>query len=120
MSLALFFAMISASIVRDVALDGGAGLVEQRGLLQHLVLFADAALGAHIGGGYVAAPVRAEIGLGLDERAGTGDHVEDALVEALGRDRLGQKFGDAGIAGHRDAGLLGMARQPECRRGGSA
>src|SRR5256885_4249426 len=95
MSLALFFAMIPASIVRDVALDGGAGLVEQRGLLQHLVLFADAALGAHIGGIGVAAPVRAEIGLGLDEGAGTGDHVEDALVEPLRLDRLGPKFSEA-------------------------
>src|SRR3569833_3739750 len=115
MSLALFFAMISASIVGDVALDGVAGLVEQRGLLQHLVLFADAALGTHIGGVGVAAPVRPEIGLGLDEGAGIGAHVEDALIEPLGRDRLGQEFGDAGIARAGAPALLGMAGQHAAR-----
>ncbi|MEY9292115.1 hypothetical protein ABH979_005189 [Bradyrhizobium ottawaense] len=51
---------------------------------------------------------------------GIGDHVEDALIEPLGRDRLGQEFGDAGIARHGDAALLGMAGQHDDRRVGVA
>jgi len=51
-------------------LDAGAGLVEQRRLLQHFHLAADAAFGADIGIAGVAPAVRAEIGLGLDERRG--------------------------------------------------
>ena len=94
-----------------VALDGGSRLVEQRRLLHHFHLAADAALGADIGVGGIAAAVRAEIGLGLDERPRIGDDVEDALIEPLGRDRLGQEFGDAGVARHGDAALLGMAGQ---------
>ena len=42
---------------------------------------------------------------------GIGDHVQDALIEPLGRDRLGQEFGDAGVARHGDAPLLGMPGQ---------
>src|SRR3954464_14033934 len=116
MSFALFFAMMSALTVCDVALDGGAGLVEQRWLLEHLVLFADATLGPHIGGGGVAASIRAKIGLGLDEGAGACNDVENALVESLRRDRLGQEFGDAGVARDRDAALLGMSGQHDDRR----
>ncbi|KTT77457.1 hypothetical protein SA6_12175, partial [Staphylococcus epidermidis] len=99
-------------------LDGRARLIEQRRLLQHLDLAAAAALGADIGVGGVAAAVGPEIGLGLDERARVGDHVHDALVEPLGRDRLGQEFGDPGIARHRDAALLGMPGQHDDRRVG--
>src|ERR1700760_4819882 len=79
----------------DHALDRSTGLVEQGRLLQNLDFTADAALGADIGVGGVAPAIRPEIGLGLDERARIGDHVQDALIEALGRDRLGQEFGDA-------------------------
>ena len=97
-----------------------ARLVEQRRLLHDFHLAADAALGADIGVVGVAPAVRAEIGLGLDEGARVGDDVEDALVEALGRDRLGQEFGDAGIARDRDAALLRMAGQHDDRRVGIA
>jgi len=43
-------------------------------------LAADAAFGADIGIAGIAPPVRAEIGLGLDERARIGDDVEDCLL----------------------------------------
>src|SRR5712671_2080624 len=92
-----------------LALNRGAGLVEQRWLLKDLHLAADAALGSDIGVARIAPAVRAEIGLGLDERARIGDDVQDALIKPLGRDRLCQEFGHAGVARHRDAPLLGMA-----------
>src|SRR4051794_40562836 len=94
-----------------LALDGGPSLVEQRRLLKHFYLAADAAFGANIGIAGIASAIRAEIGLGFDERARIGDDVENALIESLGRDRLGEEFGDAGIARHRHAPLLGMAGQ---------
>src|SRR5260370_29718131 len=94
-----------------LALDGGAGLVEQRWLLKDLYLAADAALGPDIGVARIAPAVRAEIGLGLDERARIGDDVQDTLIKPLGRDRLCQEFGHTGVARHRDAPLLGMAGQ---------
>src|SRR5665213_2168269 len=80
-----------------LALNRGPRLVEQRGLLKDFGIAADAALGADIGVAGIAPAVRAEIGLGLDERARIGDHVEDALIQPLGRDRLGQEFGHAGV-----------------------
>ena len=82
----------------DHALDRRAGFVEQRGLLQDFGLAAHAALGADIGVVGVAPAIRTEIGLGLDERTRIGDDVQDALIETFGRDRLGEKFGDAGVA----------------------
>src|SRR5450432_398710 len=93
------------------SLNSRSCLVEQRRLRKHFRFAADAALGADIGVGGVATAVGAEIGFGLDERAGIGDHVENALVEPLGRDRLGQKLGHAGVARHGDAALLGMTGQ---------
>src|SRR6202171_4201103 len=92
-------------------LNGGAGLVEQRGLLKNFDLAAEATLGADIGVAGIAPPVRAEIGLGLDEGARIGDDVEDALIKPLGRDRLCKEFGHAGVTRHRHAPLLGMAGQ---------
>src|SRR6267154_1746992 len=92
-------------------LHSRSGLVEQRRLRKDFRFAADAALGADIGVGGIAPAVRAEIGFGLDERAGIGDHVENALIEPLGRDRLGQKLGHAGVARDRDAALFGMAGQ---------
>ena len=68
----------------DHALDAGTRLIEQRRLLHHFHLAADAPLGPDIGGVGVAAAIGAEIGFGLDEGAGVGDHVEDALIEPLG------------------------------------
>src|SRR5450756_688838 len=97
--------MVSLSL----ALDAGPRLVEQRGLLNDFDFAADTALRADIGIAGVAPAVRAEIGLGLDERTRIGDDVEDALIKSLGRDRLGEEFGHAGVARHRDAPLLGMA-----------
>src|ERR1700691_6398974 len=93
------------------ALDRGPCLVEQRRLLKYFHLAADAAFGANIRIGGIAPAVRAEIGFGLDEGAGVGDDVENALIKPLGRNRLREKFGYAGVARHRDAPLLGMARQ---------
>src|SRR5438309_436512 len=86
-------------------LDARPRLVEQRGLLHHFHFASNASLRADIGVAGVAAAVRPEKALGLDEGAGIGDHVEDTLVEALGRDRFRQKFGDAGVARHGDAAL---------------
>ena len=57
---------------------------------QHFHLAADATFGTDIGGAGVAPAVRAEIGLGLDERARVGDDVENALIECLGGNRLGE------------------------------
>src|SRR5882757_1473167 len=102
----------------DHALDCGPCLVEQRGLLHHFHLAADAALGADIGVGGVAAAVGSEIGLGLDEGPRAGDDIHDALVEPLGRDRLGQEFGDAGVARHSHAALFGVTGQHDDRRVG--
>jgi hypothetical protein len=52
--------------------------------MTHFHLAANPAFGADIGIGGVAPAVRAEIGLGLDEGAGIGDDVENALIEPLG------------------------------------
>src|SRR5450631_60715 len=92
-------------------LHSRSSLVEQRRLRKDFRFAADAALGSDIGVDGVATAVGAEIGFGLDERSGIGDHVENALVEPLGRDRLGQKLGHAGVARDRDAALLGMTGQ---------
>src|SRR6516162_375117 len=89
------------------ALYGGAGLVEQRRLLKDFHLTADAALRPAIGSVGVAPAVRAEIGLGLDERPRIGDDVQDALIETFGGDRLYQKFGHAGVARIGHAPFLG-------------
>src|ERR1700754_4660830 len=89
-------------------LDRGPGLVEQGGLLHHFHLAADAALGTDIGVAGITPPVGTEIGLGLDERAGIGDDVENALIERLGRDRLGEKLRYAGVPRYRYAALLRM------------
>src|SRR5205823_12575601 len=70
--------------LRLSALNGGAGFVEQRGLLKHFDLAADAAFGPDIGVAAVAPPVRSKIGLGFYERARIGNHVQDALIKALG------------------------------------
>src|SRR4051812_31513683 len=99
----------------DLALGSGSRLVEQRWLLHYFHLAADAALGADIGVAGVAPAVRAEIGLGLDERPRIGDDVEDALVESLGRNRLGQEFSDAGVARDRHAPLFRMSGQHDDR-----
>jgi len=68
----------------------------------------------------VAPAIRTEIGLGLDERTRIGDDVQDALVEAFGRDRLGEKFGDAGVARIRHTALFGMTCQHDDGRVGVA
>src|SRR6202043_3570139 len=60
-------------------------LFEQRLLAHPLGLAAFAPFRAHVVRVDVAAPIRPEIGAGLDERARIGDDVEDALVERLGR-----------------------------------
>src|ERR1700683_1718791 len=80
------FAMMVS--LAGLALEDGAGLVEQRGLREDFDLAADAALRADIGIAGVAPAVGTEIGLGLDERARIGDDVENALIEPLRRDRL--------------------------------
>src|SRR5262245_35822852 len=85
---------------------GDLGFVDQRGLLDRIGLAALGPLGSDIVRADVAAPVRTEIGRRLDERSRIGDDVEDALVERLGRDRLGHEFGDAGIARGGDALLF--------------
>src|ERR1700733_6030173 len=103
------FAMMVS--LAGLALEDGAGLVEQRGLREDFDLAADAALRADIGIAGVAPAVRTEIGLGLDEGPRIGDDVEDALIKALGRDRFRKEFGDAGVARHGDAALLGMPGQ---------
>src|ERR1700690_2085786 len=90
-------------------LDAGFGLVEQRGLLKDFHLAADAPLGPDIGAVGVAPAVGTEIGLGLDERARIGDDVQDALIQALGGNRLRKKFGHARIARYGDAPFLGMS-----------
>ena len=51
------------------------------------------------------------MGLGLDERARVGDEVEDALVERSCGNRLGEEFGDAGIARAHHAVLFGVSGQ---------
>src|SRR4029079_15305208 len=84
-------------------LNGGADLVEQRRLLKHFNLAADAAFGSDIGVAGVAPSVRSEIGLGFYERARIGDDVQDALIKALCGNRFGEEFGYPGIARHRDA-----------------
>src|ERR1041385_3039560 len=86
----------------------GAHFVEQWRLLDYVGFTALAAFGADIVRIDVAAAVRAEIRFGLDERTWISDHVDDALVKPLGRDRLCQEFGDTGIARARHALLLGM------------
>ena len=67
---------------------------------------ADAAFGPDIGVAAVAPPVRSKIGFGFYERARIGDHVQDALIKALGGNRFGEEFGDPGIARHGDAPFL--------------
>src|SRR3979409_1453552 len=69
-----------------------------------------AALGADIVRVDASAAVRTVIGTGFDERPRTGDDGEDALVERLGRDRLGHELGDAGVACFRHALFFGMGR----------
>ena len=88
-----------------------ADFFEHRRLPDHVGLVALAALGPDIVWIDVAAAVGAEIDLGLDERARIGDHVDDALmlIKAFCRDRLGEEFGDAGIARVGHALFLGMA-----------
>jgi hypothetical protein len=61
--------------------------------------------------GHSAPPIRTEIAFRFDERTRIEHDVEDALIERFGRDRLGQKLGDAGIACRHDAPLLRMAGQ---------
>ena len=56
---------------------------EQGSLLDDIGLAAFAALGADVVRVDITAAVGTEIGLGLDERARIGDHVDDALIEAL-------------------------------------
>src|SRR5579872_2808445 len=109
-------AFVFAMCLRSFLLDAGSGLVEQRGLLKDFELAADAALRADIGRVGITSAVGTEIGLGLDEWPGVGDDVENSLVKPLGRDRLGEKFGDAGIPRHRHAPLLRMTGEHDDRR----
>src|SRR5437763_15539995 len=88
------------------ALGGGTRLIEQRRLLHHFGLAAAPAFGANIGVAGVAAAVGAEIDFGLAARTRIGAHVEDALIQPLGRDRLGQEFCDARSEARRRAALL--------------
>ena len=78
-------------------------------------LAAFAALGTDVVGADVAAPVRTEIGLGLDERPRVRNDVENALIERLGRDRLGHEFGDAGVARRGDAMLFRVSGEHDDR-----
>ena len=93
----------------------GADFFKQGSLLDDVGLAAFAALGADIIRIDVTAAIGTEIGLGLDERARIGDHVDDALIEALGRDRLGEEFGDAGIARRDHAFLFRMPGEHDNR-----
>src|SRR5688572_24017347 len=67
-----------------------------------------APLRSGVAGAGVAPPVGPEVALGPDERPRMRDHIDDPLIERLGRDRLGEEFGDAGIARVGDAVLLGV------------
>src|SRR5262245_7035777 len=95
--------------------DRRLGLVEQRLLPDHVGLAALATLRADIIGVDVASPVRPEIGARADERTRVGDDIEDALIQRLGRDWLGQELGDAGVARRNYALLLRMAGQHDDR-----
>lgn len=63
-----------------------------------------APLDADIGGVGVAAAIRSEIVLRLDEGPGIGHDIEDALIQSLGGDRFREEFCDAGTARHHDSG----------------
>src|SRR5262249_57689717 len=89
--------------------DRRLGLVEQRLLPDHVGLAALATLRADIIGVDVASPVRPEIGARADERTRVGDDIEDALIQRLGRDWLGQEIVDAGGAPPNYAPLLPIA-----------
>jgi hypothetical protein len=87
----------------------GASFVQQRRGTDHICLAALAAFRSDIIRVDVAAAVGAEIILGPDEGPRIGDGVDHALVEALGRNRLSEKLGDAGVAGGGHPLLVGMA-----------
>ncbi|PHJ89164.1 hypothetical protein VF08_37840, partial [Nostoc linckia z8] len=91
------------------------GLVQQRLDLDHLGFLALAALGTHIARTVVAAAIRSEKSFGLDERSRIDHHVEDALVERLGRDRLGEELGDACIARFQHALLFRVTGEHDDR-----
>ena len=93
----------------------GADFFKQGSLFDDVGLAALAAFGADIVRVDVAAAVGTEIGLGLDERARIGDHVDDALIKALGRNRLGEEFGNAGIARRDHALFLRMPGEHDDR-----
>ena len=80
--------------MRFASSAGGADLLEQGSLLDDVGLAALAALGPDVVRIDVTAAVGTEIGLGLDERARIGDHVDDALIETLGRDAVSPGFGN--------------------------
>src|SRR5579883_188204 len=60
-----------------------------------------------VAGGIVAAAVRAEIAFCPDEASWIGDHVDDAVVQRGGRDRLHHELGHARIPRSRHAPALG-------------
>src|SRR2546423_3455341 len=107
----LFFCMTRSCSVsaRDLC------FVEQGSLSDDVGAAAFGALRPDVIGIDVAPPVAAQIALGLDEGARITDHIEDALIERLGRDRLGHEFGDAGVACRHHAPLLGMAGEHDDR-----
>src|SRR5262245_21942654 len=81
---------------RDIAAalsDRGACLFEEGSLPDDVGLAALAPFWPDVIRVRVAPAIRAEIGLGLDERARVGDHVYNALIKRLCRDRLGEKLG---------------------------
>src|SRR5437868_10101443 len=90
-------------------------LLEQRLLFDHLGLAAFAPLRPRIVRIGIASPVGSEIAARADERARIGDHVEHALIESLSGNRLGEKFGHAGIARGDHALLLRVAGQHDDR-----
>src|SRR5690349_25164492 len=77
--------------------DRRAGFFEERCLPDHIGLATLPAFRADVVRIRVATAVGTEICLGLDKRARVGDHVDDALVEAFGRNWLGEKLRDAGV-----------------------
>src|SRR5437868_4448961 len=87
----------------------GLRFFKQRLLFDHLGLAAFAPLRPRIIRIGIAPPVGPEIAARADERARVGDNIEHALIEALGGNRLGEKFGHAGIARCNHALLLRVA-----------
>jgi hypothetical protein len=79
------------------------GLLEQRLLGDHVGFAAFSTLGPGIVGVDVAATIWPEIALGLDEWPRIGDDIENALIEGLGGDWLGQKLSDASVSCGHDA-----------------